>query len=112
VLAAKQNKDLDASVDLVTWLTSYDLLVNVAELFAGVPPRKSADGKWAPLKDPLLRPFYEAQDKAYSVPGHPKFELIRVKAREVMGKALRQEVSVKEAVADLVAFTNTTATSA
>jgi hypothetical protein len=29
-----------------------------------------------------------------------------------MGKALRQEVSVKEAVADLVAFTNTTVNSA
>lgn len=112
VLAARQNRDIDAAVDLVSYLTSYDVLINVAEIFSGVPPRKSADTKWAPLKDPLLRPFYEAEEKAYTVPGHPKFELIRVKAREVLGKALRQEVSAKEAVADLVAFTNTTVNSA
>ena len=49
-----------------------------------------------------------SEEKAYTVPGHPKFELIRVKSREVLGHALRQEKSVKEAVADLVAFTNVT----
>jgi multiple sugar transport system substrate-binding protein len=112
VLAAKQNKDLDSAVDLVLFLTSYDVLINVAEIFSGVPPRKSADNKWAPLRDPLLRAYYEAEEKAYTVPGHPKFELIRVKSREVMGQALQQQRSVKEAVADLVAFTNTTVTSA
>jgi multiple sugar transport system substrate-binding protein len=112
VLAAKQNKDMDSSVDLALFLTGYDQLIGVAEIFSGVPPRKSADTKWAPLKDPMLRTFFEAEEKAYSVPGHPKFELIRVKSREVLGQALKQERSVKEAVADLVAFTNTTVASA
>ncbi len=112
VLAAKQNKDPDTSVDLVSFLSGYEQLIGVAEIFSGVPPRKSADTRWAPLKDPLLRTFYEAEEKAYTVPGHPKFELIRVKAREVMGQALKQEKSAKEAVADLVAFTNTTVSSA
>jgi ABC-type glycerol-3-phosphate transport system substrate-binding protein len=112
VLAARQNKDLDSAVDLVLYLTGYDVLINVAEIFSGVPPRKSAETRWAPLRDPLLRAFYEAEEKAYTVPGHPKFELIRVKAREVMGQALQQQRSVKEAVADLVAFTNTTVSSA
>lgn len=111
VLAAKQNKDVDAAVDLVQFLTGYDQLIGVAEIFSGVPPRKSADAKWAPLKDPLLRTFYEAEEKAYTVPGHPKFEQIRVKSREVMGQALKQEKSVKEVVADLVAFANTIVTS-
>lgn len=45
------------------------------------------------------------------MPGHPKFEQIRVKSREVMGQALKQEKSVKEVVADLVAFANTIVTS-
>ncbi|HEX2033187.1 MAG TPA: extracellular solute-binding protein [Chloroflexota bacterium] len=112
VLAGKQNKDVEASVDLVLFLAGYEQLIGVAEIFSGVPPRKSADGRWAPLKDPLLRTFYEAEEKAYTVPGHPKFELMRVKAREVMGQALKQEKSAKEAVADLVAFINTTVASA
>ncbi|HEX2517435.1 MAG TPA: extracellular solute-binding protein, partial [Chloroflexota bacterium] len=105
VLVAKQNKDADAALDLQLFLASYDQLIGVAEIFSGVPPRKSAD-KWAPLKDPLLRTYFEAEEKAYTVPGHPKFEQIRVKSREVMGQALKQERSVKEAVADLAAFTN------
>ena len=112
VLAAKQNKDVDAALDFLLFFASYDHLIGVAEIFAGVPPRKSADTKWAPLKDPLLRAFFEAEEKAYSVPGHPKFEQIRVKSREVLGQALRQQKSVKEAVAELAAFTNTTVNSA
>ncbi|HEV2126170.1 MAG TPA: hypothetical protein VGW38_25725, partial [Chloroflexota bacterium] len=112
VLAGKENKDVDASLDLLLFLASYDQIIGVAEIFSGVPPRKSADTKWAPLKDPLLRAFFDAEEKAYTVPGHPKFELIRVKAREVMGQALKQEKSVKEAVADLAAFTNSTLASA
>jgi ABC-type glycerol-3-phosphate transport system substrate-binding protein len=110
VLAAKQNRDVEASVDLLLFLASYDHLIGVAERFAGVPPRKSAE-KWPPLRDPLLRTFFEAEEKAYTVPGHPKFEQIRVKSREVMGQALRQQKSVKEAVAELAAFTNTTVSS-
>ena len=105
VLVAKQNKDADAVLDLNLFLASYDQLIGVAGIFSGVPPRKSAD-KWAPLKDPLLRTYFEAEEKAYTVPGHPKFEQIRVKSREVMGQALKQERSVKEAVVDLAAFTN------
>ena len=54
----------------------------------------------------MLRAFFEAEEHAYTVPGHPKFEQIRVKSREVMAQALKQERSAKEAVADLTAFTN------
>jgi maltose-binding protein MalE len=64
------------------------------------------------VTDPLLRPFYEAQDKGWSVPGHPKYEQVRAKIREVMPQALRQEKSVKEAVSEMAAFTNTVLTSA
>ena len=105
VLVAKQNKSVDASLDFLLFLAGYDQLIGVAEVFSGVPPRKSAE-KWAPLKDPVLRAFFEAEEQAYTVPGHPKFEQIRVKARAVMGQALKQERSAKEAVADLAAFTN------
>ncbi|MBI3971212.1 MAG: extracellular solute-binding protein [Chloroflexi bacterium] len=109
VLAGKQNRDLDATLDLLLFLGGYDQVLGVAERFTAVPPRKSADKS---VQDPLLRPFYEAQDKAWSVPGHPKYEQIRVKIREVMPQVLKREKSVKEALSEMAAFTNTTLNSA
>jgi hypothetical protein len=42
------------------------------------------------------------------VPGHPKYQEIRAKIREVMPQALRREKSVKEALAEMAAFANAT----
>ncbi|MGH2352202.1 MAG: extracellular solute-binding protein, partial [Chloroflexota bacterium] len=109
VLASKAARDVDAALDLLLFLGSIEQVLGVAERFSSVPPRKSADKS---VQDPLLRPFFEAQDKAWSVPGHPKFEQIRVKIREVMPQALRREKSVKEALSEMAAFTNTTLNSA
>ena len=108
-MAGKQNKHTDATVDLLLFLASPEQLAGVSQAFFAVPPRKSMDKS---VTDPLLRPFYEAQDKGWSVPGHPKFSQLRVKMREEILKALRREKSVKEAIAEMAAFTNTTVTSA
>ncbi|HVG98784.1 MAG TPA: extracellular solute-binding protein [Chloroflexota bacterium] len=109
VLAGKQNKSADATVDLLLFLASPEQLTGVTQAFSAVPPRRSMDKT---VTDPLLRPFYEAQDKGWSVPGHPKFSQLRVKIREVVLQAMRREKSVKEAVSEMAAFTNTTINSA
>jgi multiple sugar transport system substrate-binding protein len=109
VLAGKQNKDVDATLDLLRFWAAPEQLTGVTQAFSAVPPRKSMDKS---VTDPLLRPFYEAQDKGWSVPGHPKYEQIRVKIREVMPVALKREKSVKEAVSEMAAYTNTVLTSA
>ena len=109
LLAGKQNKNTDATLDLLLFLAAPEQLAGVTKAFNAVPPRKSMDKS---VTDPLLRPFYEAQDKGWSVPGHPKFAELRVKYREVLPQALKQEKSVKTAVAEMAAFTNTTINSA
>lgn len=109
LLAGKQNKDVDATLDLLLFLTTPEHLTGVTTAFNAVPPRKSMDKT---VTDPLLRPFYEAQDKGWSVPGTPKFSVLRVKIREVVLQAMRREKSVKEAVAEMAAFTTTTVNSA
>jgi ABC-type glycerol-3-phosphate transport system substrate-binding protein len=105
LLAGKANKNVDATLDLVLFLASPEQLAGVTQAFSAVPPRKSMDKT---VTDPLLRPFYEAQDKGWSVPGHPKFAQLRVKIREVVLQAMKREKSVKAAVAEMAAFTNTT----
>jgi ABC-type glycerol-3-phosphate transport system substrate-binding protein len=105
VMAAKQNQDVDATLDLLLFWAAPEHLAGVTAAFTAVPPRKSMDKS---VTDPLLRPFYEAQDKAWSVPGHPKYQEIRAKIREVMPQALRREKSVKEAISEMAAFANTT----
>ncbi len=57
---------MDASLDLL-FLASDNHLIGVAEIFSAVPPRTSAE-KWPTLKDPLLGAYFEAEEKAYSVP--------------------------------------------
>jgi ABC-type glycerol-3-phosphate transport system substrate-binding protein len=109
VLAGKQNKHAGATVDLLLFLAAPEQLAGVTQAFSAVPPRKSMDKS---VTDPLLRPFYEAQDKGWSVPGHPKFSQLRVKIREVVLQAMRREKSVKEAVAEMAAFTDATINSA
>jgi ABC-type glycerol-3-phosphate transport system substrate-binding protein len=109
VLAGKENKHLDSTVDLLLFLATPEQLTGVTQAFNAVPPRKSMDKS---VTDPLLRPFYDAQDKGWSVPGHPKFSQLRVKIREVVLQAMRREKSVKEAVAEMASFTNTTINSA
>ncbi len=109
LMAGKQNKDVDATLDLLLFLTEPEQLTGVTTAFNAVPPRKSMDKS---VTDPLLRPFYEAQDKGWSVPGHPKFSVLRVKIREVVLQAMRREKSVKEAVSEMAAFTTTTVNSA
>ena len=105
LMAGKQNKHTDSTVDLLLFLAAPEQLTGVTTAFNAVPPRKSMDKS---VTDPLLRPFYEAQDKGWSVPGHPKFSQLRVKIREEVLKAMRREKSVKEAIAEMASFTNTT----
>ena len=109
VLAGKQNRDTDATLDLLLFLAAPEQLAGVTNAFTAVPPRKSMDKS---VTDPLLRPFYEAQDKGWSVPGHPKYEQIRVKIRQVTNQALKRERSVKEAISEMAAFATTTLNSA
>ena len=109
LMAGKQNKHTDSTIDLLLFLTTPEQLTGVTTAFNAVPPRKSMDKS---VTDPLLRPFYEAQDKGWSVPGHPKFSQLRVKIREEVLKAMRREKSVKEALAEMASFTNTTINSA
>jgi multiple sugar transport system substrate-binding protein len=107
VLANKSTKASDEALDLLTYLSGLEHTMAIAEATTTVPARKSAE-KSPLLQDPLLRPFYEALANARSVPQHPHFEQIRVKIREIHRPVLQQQRSVKEGLAEMVAFANTT----
>jgi multiple sugar transport system substrate-binding protein len=107
IAPGKQNKDVDATLEALLFLTDYDHLTGVAEINGSVPPLKSADGKWAPSKDPLVRPYFEAQERAWTFPSHPKWVQIRLRIGELMREAMEQKRGVKEAVLEMAAVTNT-----
>ena len=104
-MAAKQNRDVDASLDFLTYMTGYDVSLAVAQSQYTVPARKSAE-KEAYLQDPLLRPFYDSLQYGWVVPQHPRYARIRAKLIEVVVDAMQQKRSVKEALADAAAFSN------
>jgi ABC-type glycerol-3-phosphate transport system substrate-binding protein len=101
------NKDSGApeeAIDRLLYLSGLEHSLAVAEATLTTPSRKSAD-KSALVQDPTLRPFYEALATAWSVPQHQKFEFVRRKVVELQAAALKQEKSVKEAVAEMIAQT-------
>jgi multiple sugar transport system substrate-binding protein len=106
VAANKDTKAPDESIDFLLYLAGLDHQLNVAQATTSTPARKSAE-KSPLVQDPVLRPFYEALATAWSVPQHPKFQQIRVKITALQDAALKQEKSVKEAVADMIGQTNT-----
>jgi ABC-type glycerol-3-phosphate transport system substrate-binding protein len=104
VAANKATRAPDESIDLLLYLAGLEHSLAVAEATQTTPSRKSAD-KSPLVQDPVLRPFYEALAIAWSVPQHPKFEFVRRKVVELQAAALKQEKSVKEAVAEIIAQT-------
>ena len=64
-------------------------------------------GEIAACAGSLAAPVYEALATAWSVPQHQKFQQIRVQITALQDAALKQEKSVKEAVADMIGQTNT-----
>lgn len=106
IAPSKQNKDVDATLDLLLFLGNYDHLTGVAEINGSVPPLKPANSNWAPMKEPLVRPYFEAQDKAWTFPSHPKWVQIRLRISELMRAALEQKRVVKETILDMTAMTN------
>ena len=71
IAPSKQNKDVDATLDLLLFLGNYDHLTGVAEINGSVPPLKPANSNWAPMKDPLVRPYFEAQERRGPFPAIP-----------------------------------------
>lgn len=104
-MVAKQTPDVDASLELVSYLTGYDVSLAVAQSQYTVPGRKSTE-KEPYLQDPLLRPFYESLQSGWVVPQHPQYGKIRLKLVEVIRDAMQQRRSVKEALADAAAYSN------
>ena len=54
-----------------------------------------------------MRPYYEALDKAWSLPQITEIDDIRNNVRTQLGEALEQKKSVKEALANMVSYANT-----
>jgi ABC-type glycerol-3-phosphate transport system substrate-binding protein len=104
VAVNKDTKAQEEAIDLLLYLSGLEHSLAVAEATLTTPSRKSAD-KSPLVQDPVLRPFYEALATAWSVPQHQKFEFVRRKVVELQSAALKQEKSVKEAVAEMIAQT-------
>jgi multiple sugar transport system substrate-binding protein len=104
-MVAKETRDVDAALDLVSYLTGYDMSLAVAQSQYTVPGRKSTE-KEPYLEDPLLRPFYESLQYGWVVPQHPQYGKIRLKLVEVIRDAMQQKRGVKEALADAAAYAN------
>lgn len=104
-MVAKATKDVDAALELTTFLTSPEVGLAVAESQSAPPPHKSSD-KSTYVQQPLVRPFYDSLQYGWSVPQHPKYAEIRTKLIEVTRDAMRQQRSVKEALSDAAAYGN------
>jgi multiple sugar transport system substrate-binding protein len=104
-MIAKQNKDVDASLELLAFLCGYDVSLAVAQSQYTVPARKSTE-KEPYLQDTLLRPFYDSLQYGWVVPQHQHYGKIRNKIVEVVKDAMAQQRSPKEALADAAAYSN------
>ncbi|HEV2125447.1 MAG TPA: hypothetical protein VGW38_22075, partial [Chloroflexota bacterium] len=104
-MVAKATQDVDASLDLAMFLTNQEVALAVAESQSTVPAHKSSE-KSPYVQQPLVRPFYDSLQYGWSVPQHPKYAEIRTKLIEVTRAAMKQERTVKEALADAAAFSN------
>ena len=105
-MANKATKTPDAAVEVLLFLTTPEHNLAIGEATYTVVSRKSQD-KSTVAQDPVLRPYYEALDKAWSLPQITEIDDIRNNVRTQMTDAIDQKKSVKEALANMVQYANT-----
>ena len=105
-MANKATKYPDEAVDVLLFLTTPEHNLAIGEATYTVVSRKSQD-KSSVAQDPVLRPYYEALDKAWSLPQITEIDDIRNNVRTQMIEAIDQKKSVKEALANMVQYANT-----
>ncbi len=103
LLGNKATKDAEATIDLMLYLVGPEHTLQIAERTSTPPARKSAE-KAPFLQDPVFRPFYDMQTSGWSVPQHPRFELVRQKNQALLADALQQKRSVKETLSEMAAY--------
>jgi ABC-type glycerol-3-phosphate transport system substrate-binding protein len=105
-MANKNTKLPDEAVDVLLFLSSPEHNLAIGEATYTVVSRKSQD-KSSVAQDPVMRPYYEALDKAWSLPQITEIDDIRNNVRVQLGEALDQKKSVKEALASMISYANT-----
>ena len=106
VMANKATKVPDEAVDVLLFLSTPAHNLAIGEATHTVVSRKSQD-KSSVAQDPIMRPYYEALDKAWSLPQITEIDDIRNNVRVQLVEALDQKKSVKEALANMVSYANT-----
>jgi ABC-type glycerol-3-phosphate transport system substrate-binding protein len=105
-MANKASKIPDEAVDVLLFLTTPEHNLAIGEATYTVVSRKSQD-KSSVAQDPVMRPYYEALDKAWSLPQITEIDDIRNNVRTQLVEALDQKKGVKEALANMVSYANT-----
>ena len=106
VMANKATTMPDEAVDVLLFLSTPEHNLAIGEATHTVVSRKSQD-KSSVAQDPIMRPYYEALDKAWSLPQITEIDDIRNNVRVQLVEALDQKKSVKEALANMVSYANT-----
>ena len=105
-MANKATKNPDEAVDVLLFLTTPEHNLAIGEATYTVVSRKSQD-KSSVAQDPIMRPYYEALEKAWSLPQITEIDDIRNNIRTMLAEAVDQKKSVKEALANMVQYANT-----
>lgn len=105
-MANKATKVPDEAVQVLLFLTDAEHNSAIGEATYTVVSRKSLD-KSKIAQDPIMRAYYEALEKAWSLPQITEIDDIRNNVRTQLGEALDQKKSVKEALANMVSYANT-----
>ncbi|HXI16200.1 MAG TPA: hypothetical protein VNM48_07500 [Chloroflexota bacterium] len=91
---------------MLLFLTTPEHNLAIGEATYTVVSRKSQD-KSSVAQDPIMRPYYEALEKAWSLPQITEIDDIRNNIRAMLAEAVDQKKSVKEALANMVQYANT-----
>ncbi|MDQ3701475.1 MAG: extracellular solute-binding protein, partial [Chloroflexota bacterium] len=105
-MANKATKLPDEAVEAILFLSSPEHNTAIGEATYTVVSRKSLD-KTPVAQDPVTRPYYEALEKAWSLPQHPEIDDIRNTIRLQLSDAIDQKRSVKEAIGNMASYANT-----
>jgi ABC-type glycerol-3-phosphate transport system substrate-binding protein len=105
-MANKATKVPDEAVEVILFLSSPEHNLAIGEATYTVVSRKSQD-KSTVAQDPVMRPYYEALEKAWSLPQITEIDDIRNNIRTQLGEAIDQKKSVKEALANMISYANT-----
>jgi ABC-type glycerol-3-phosphate transport system substrate-binding protein len=105
-MANKATKVPDEAVQVLLFLSSPEHNLAIGEATYTVVSRKSQD-KSAVAQDPVMRPYYEALERAWSLPQITEIDDIRNNVRVQLGEALEQKMSVKEALGNMISYANT-----